>query len=346
MRRSPSALIAFVVPPAVFVYGVLGALRDIVGGDGTVNSDLRGERSRGSAPRFQDASPERVGVRPRTRRHYPADLRPGLEPAPAHPRDGRAESAPRRRRRIAISLIALGVVIATYAAAVVLWRDPVTDVYARWKQAEIEDALGATFAQYDEPLAPASSASRALGAYAVDPDAYARAESAAVARAARRMTADIRLGQPIGRIAIPSLGVRAVFVHGTRWGPDLSRGPGHYKETPLPGVGKTSAIAAHRTTFGAWFRHIDELRRGHRITIALPYATFEYEVFAHKIVDDRDWSIIENRGFDALVLSACHPLYSAEQRWVVFARLTYVKPRGGKPYALTPGGDPISALKT
>ena len=65
----------------------------------------------------------------------------------------------------------------------------------------------------------------------------------------------------------------------------------------------------------------------------LPYATFRYRVFEHEIVDSDDWSIIRDRGFDTLVLSACHPLYSAKQRWVVYARLVQVDPAGGTPYA-------------
>jgi sortase (surface protein transpeptidase) len=40
----------------------------------------------------------------------------------------------------------------------------------------------------------------------------------------------------------------------------------------------------------------------------------------HKVVVNTDWSIIRPQGYDRLVLSACHPLYSASHRWVVFAR--------------------------
>jgi sortase A len=41
-----------------------------------------------------------------------------------------------------------------------------------------------------------------------------------------------------------------------------------------------------------------------------------------------DWSIIRNVGYDQLVLSACHPLYSASHRYVIFARLMTVTPVG------------------
>ncbi len=353
MTRSLSARTSIVVLSALFVHGLLVVGRYFVADGARQKLDRGLERSSGSRRRSRARSRELVRTRPALRPHHAVDLRPKAQPEPD--RDERAErTTPARRWRVALALIALGATLAVYTAAVALWRDPVTDLYARWQQGKMADSLGATFAQFDGPVLPDAarlrlpdgSRSRASSAYAVDPDAYASAESVAVAGAARRMMNGIELGQPIGRIHIPRLSVNAVFIHGTRWGPDLSKGPGHYKETPLPGVGKTAAIAAHRTTFGAWFRHIDDLRRGDRITISLPYATFQYMVFTHKIVDDEDWSIIENRGFDALVLSACHPLYSAAQRWVVFARAISVKPRGGEPYAVTAKGGPAALQKT
>ena len=60
----------------------------------------------------------------------------------------------------------------------------------------------------------------------------------------------------------------------------------------------------------------------------MPYGTFTYRVLRHKIVDNGDWSIMNKVGFDELVLSACHPLYSASHRYVVFARLVNVKLAG------------------
>jgi sortase A len=232
-------------------------------------------------------------------------------------------------------------VLVAYAAAVVLWRDPATDLYARWQQQRLDDALAKEFVEFRAAAVPVAYDPGAPDAEPLDGKRQAAAAEdlqAAVAANARRLEGRLRLGQPLGRIEIPELGVEAVFVHGTRWAQDLSRGPGHYKETSLPGRGRTAAIAAHRTTFGAWFRHIDELKRGHLIRLRLPYGTFRYRVFAYEVVESNDWSIIRNRGFDTLVLSACHPLYSADNRWVVYARLVRVKPLRGAPYTLTRRG--------
>ena len=243
------------------------------------------------------------------------------------------------RRRLGTVLVVLGAILIAYAAAVVLWRDPATDLYARWQQDRLDNALAKEFVEYR-----AAAVRYGPGVSKRDPldgkrqAAVAADLEAAVAANALRLQKRLRLGQPLGRIEIPKLDVDAVFVHGTRWAQDLSRGPGHYAETPLPGRGRTVAIAAHRTTFGAWFRHIDDLARGNVIELRLPYATFRYRVFAHKVVEADDWSIIRDRGFDTLVLSACHPLYSAANRWVVYGRLVRVKPLRGPAYTLTRRG--------
>jgi sortase A len=38
--------------------------------------------------------------------------------------------------------------------------------------------------------------------------------------------------------------------------------------------------------------------------------------------------VINNVGYDRLVLSACNPLYSAAQRIIVFAKMTHFQPLG------------------
>jgi sortase A len=247
-----------------------------------------------------------------------------------------------KRRRLGTILVVAGLVLVAYGATVLFWRDPVTDVYARWKQHQLAAALEDTFAAESSTYASWQQALAIRDTRAFDiPGEQERLQAArlAVAAAANELHRKLKLGKALGRIEVRRLGLKAVFVHGTRWGPDLSRGPGHFKETSLPGVGRTMAIAGHRTTFGAPFRHIDSLRSGDAIKLSLPYATFHYRVFKHKIVDNSDWSIIRDRGFDTLVLSACHPLYSAEQRWVVFARLVRVDPVGGRSYAITRGNE-------
>lgn len=132
-------------------------------------------------------------------------------------------------------------------------------------------------------------------------------------------------GDAIGKILIPSIGVSEYVVEGTD-ADNLRKGPGHYPATPLPGQHGTSAIAGHRTTYGAPFRHLDGLKTRDRIVLEMPYGTFVYRVEKLKVVDDSALWVTHRVDHDRLVLTACHPLYSAAQRIVAFARLTERRP--------------------
>jgi len=117
------------------------------------------------------------------------------------------------------------------------------------------------------------------------------------------------------------LGSSYVVVQGTD-GSSLRRGPGHYPGTPLPGQPGTVAIAGHRTTYLAPFRDIDELHPGDQVVLEMPYGRFVYSVEQTRIVKaDAVW-VTKPVGYPRLVLTACHPLYSASKRIVVFAKLT------------------------
>ena len=118
-----------------------------------------------------------------------------------------------------------------------------------------------------------------------------------------------------------------VVVQGTDTG-SLQKGPGHYPDTPMPGEEGTVGIAGHRTTYLAPFRHIDSMKPGDTIRLEMPYAILTYRVEKTAIVDPTDIGIVKAVGYQRLVLSACHPLYSAAQRYIVFARLVHERLRG------------------
>ncbi len=185
-------------------------------------------------------------------------------------------------------LLVMGLLLIAEAAVTVLWQEPFSALSAHRQQQRLAARLDRS-----HPL-PA----RRLKRYADE-------------------------GDPLGRIAIPRIGVRFVFVSGTG-AADLRKGPGHYTDTALPGERGTVGIAGHRTTYLAPFRNIDDLKRGDRIALAMSYGTFTYRVAGTKIVSPRDVSVLRHRSGDWLVLTACHPLYSAARRIVVSARLARV----------------------
>src|SRR5213078_2628926 len=106
----------------------------------------------------------------------------------------------------------------------------------------------------------------------------------------------------------PTLGRHYVVVQGTDLG-TLRKGPGHYPDTRFPGESGTVAIAGHRTTYLAPFRHVDSLHPGNHVVLAMPYGTFTYRVEKTQIVTpDATWITRRVPGAPRLVLSACHPL--------------------------------------
>jgi len=242
------------------------------------------------------------------------------------------------RRRLGTTLMIVGSVLIVYAGLVVFWRDPVTDLYAIYSQRQMGSQLQAEETQYDN----LAKQEQVVVAAAIDapPDPGAAPQTAAEKSSEQAIQTEFRLqkrfakqyakhlGTPIGKLKIPAMGLSTIFVEGTdRWS-SLTKGPGLYGNTSFPGSGTTVGIAGHRTTFSAPFRHIDDLEKGDLITLQMPYGTFTYRVRAHKVVKSNDWSIIKSVGHEQLVLSACHPLYSASHRWVVFADLISIRVPG------------------
>ncbi|HEV2777200.1 MAG TPA: sortase, partial [Solirubrobacteraceae bacterium] len=69
-------------------------------------------------------------------------------------------------------------------------------------------------------------------------------------------------------------------------------------------------------------------RRGDEVVVEMRYGTFTYEVEKTQIVKPTALEVIRRVSYDRLVLSACHPLYSAAKRYIVFARLVAAQARG------------------
>jgi sortase A len=136
-----------------------------------------------------------------------------------------------------------------------------------------------------------------------------------------------REGAAVGRLEIDRIDLNAVVVDGTS-GASLRKAPGHYRGTVLPGQAGSVGIAGHRTSYGAPFRHVDRLEAGDRIVLTMPYGRFTYRVQGSEIVPPGRSEAFQRVSYQRLVLSACHPLYSASERILVFARLESRRPLG------------------
>jgi sortase A len=213
-------------------------------------------------------------------------------------------------RVISTMLVTAGVVVLGDVGVTLAWKEPVSSFYGEIQQNKAEDDLADLESRFP------TDADVRLAARA--PDITGR-----VAILAKLFAHEVDTGDAIGRIRIPAMDLDVVFVQGTDTA-SLQKGPGHYPDTAFPGQGKTIGIAGHRTTYLAPFRHLDALDPGDQILLEMPYANFTYEVQKTKIVEPTAVQIVDNVGYERLVLTACNPLYSASQRIAAFAKLTDV----------------------
>jgi len=235
---------------------------------------------------------------------------PQTQPAATPPRRSRLRRA---LHALSTVLIVSGALLIADAGLTIVWQEPLSAFYNHLQQNKLSGQLDDDI----EALAPTPLEERALRGL---PDADSR-----IAFAARALDRKLKSGQPIGRIHIGAIGVDKVLVEGTTTGV-LPKGPGHYPATPLPGAPGTVAFAGHRTTYGAPFRNVDKLEPGDRIELEMPYAKVTYAVERLRIVKPTDTWVTERVKYNRLVLTACHPLYSAAKRIVVFARGVRAEP--------------------
>ena len=220
----------------------------------------------------------------------------------------------RRLRALSTVLIVAGTLLLADAVLTIVWQEPVSAIYARITQDRLDGDLDSLRA--DGPTA--------LEMRALTKLAGTNRRLAFLARSLRRRLDD---GDAAGRIRIPRIDADFVVVDGTSTDA-LRKGPGFFPESPLPGARGTTAIAGHRTTYLAPFRNVHKIRPRDPIVVEMPYGRFTYEVERTRIVEPDDLWVLRRVSYDRVVLTACHPLYSAAKRIVVFGRLVRSEPRG------------------
>jgi sortase A len=225
----------------------------------------------------------------------------------------------RRYIRLLGTLLAVaGVLLLLWSLLVWQWQDPFTALYTKWKQRQ----LATQYVKRTESFKPAIAKNTVA------------AERASIAREAKRYRLSSTRGEVIGRLRVPRMGVNMLMVNGTDHD-TLKKGPGRDSRTFMPGENRLVYIAGHRTTYLAPFSHIDRLRRGDRVTIEVPYGTFIYAVTRHRIVKSTDLSVLRSPRYEVVELQACHPRFFATHRYIAYAQLLRVEPRGAKPYEVT-----------
>ncbi len=220
---------------------------------------------------------------------------------------------------LSTTLVTAGLVILADVGLTLAYKEPLSSIYGAIQQGKAEDQLD----ELKERFPAADDLRAAAGSGSIEERVRILAD---------RFSDELETGRAIGRIGIDAIGLDVVVVEGTDTA-SLQKGPGHYTGSDnadtreagdgsaLPGQGKTIGIAGHRTTYLAPFRRLDELEKGDELVLEMPYATFTYEVEKTEIVDPSEYEVVKNVDYERLVLTACHPLYSAAERIVVSGKL-------------------------
>jgi LPXTG-site transpeptidase (sortase) family protein len=96
----------------------------------------------------------------------------------------------------------------------------------------------------------------------------------------------LHLGTPVAVIRIPRIGVREVVSEGTT-AEVLTAGPGHRRDSVLPGQAGTSVLMARRAAYGGPFARIGELRHGDLITVATGQGEHTFRVLETRRAGER-----------------------------------------------------------
>lgn len=243
------------------------------------------------------------------------------------------------------TMITAGVLILLFVAYQ-LWG---TGIRTAQAQNRLDDQLAELLEEADGAVIGAETTTTT--STTVDPSAPTTPTSRLPATTAPSLPVELlpQDGQAAGQIVIDAIGLEWTFVEGVSVA-DLKEGPGHYPDTPLPGQAGNSAIAGHRTTYGAPFGNVDRLVPGDEITVTTIQGTFTYLVRQTEIVSPSQVEVLQADHWDfdgdpttienALTLTACHPKYSARQRIIIAAELVG-EPAPDTPRRERPANEPV-----
>lgn len=231
--------------------------------------------------------------------------------------------------------ITLGVLLLLFVAWQLWWTDVDAGREQREITAQLRDAWGDADALVPDPVPPAAPVTDPAPAEPAPaeppvPEAPDPGESFALVHIPR-------FGDGYVVPADEGVGLEDVLNDGVL---------GHYPGTALPGEVGNFALAGHRVTYGRPLHRIAELRAGDAVVVETEDVWYVYRMRDSQVVTPDRVEVVapvpNEPGAEPterlLTLTACHPMYSARQRYVVHAALESWQPReAGVPTALAGG---------
>jgi sortase A len=135
-----------------------------------------------------------------------------------------------------------------------------------------------------------------------------------------------KIGEQIGALFIPKLGVSIPIYHGVTE-QQLRKGIGHYPKSALPGEPRNMVLSGHRDTV---FRQLGQIGIGDELMVKTANEQFIYRVTKVRIVDQHDRTVLVEKPRPTLTVTTCYPFHffgKAKQRYVLIARLVSAQKR-------------------
>ncbi|MGW1004835.1 sortase [Streptomyces sp. NPDC002520] len=93
-------------------------------------------------------------------------------------------------------------------------------------------------------------------------------------------------GTPLAIVDVPALGLSQVVLEGTD-SSVMTDGPGHRRDTPMPGQAGTSVLMGRAAAYGAPFGHLSALAEGDTFTVTTGQGKAKYQVLDVRRAGDR-----------------------------------------------------------
>lgn len=195
----------------------------------------------------------------------------------------------------------------------VVWQLVWTDVVANAQAARTLEDLRATFVS--EAVEPGTPAAPAPGTPDT-PDTGGDGTPAA-----------LRPGDGVAILHVPSVGLERPVLEGTEL-EVLDQGVlGRYSHSAMPGEIGNFAVAGHRNTFGRPLTALGEMSPGDAVVVEVAEGWHVYVFDRHRVVLPHQTEVVapvpDQPGVEPteawMVMTACHPRFSAAQRLIGYA---------------------------
>ena len=181
-----------------------------------------------------------------------------------------ASGAPRRRAVSTETLVRRGIgsaflILAACLLSFVVWVVFLSQLHYDRAQHNAYDALRVSLAEGTAPIGPTE---------VVNPNVV------------NSPTVAVPLGTPLAVLSIPRIRLNAVVLQGTT-GSVLENGPGHLRDTQMPGQVGVSVIMGRRAGYGGPFAKLSTLNPGDTFTVITGQTTAQYRVLDLRRGGDR-----------------------------------------------------------